>query len=267
MRQQKPNNSLAKYTKSQDEANMVASFENQSIAKLDIQASSGAIIDVLSKWRFMLGISSVNRNENEVAAELAILTQFIIKNYSALTVQELELCIDLSLTGKLEVDVRSFNVFSAAYVSKVLNAYLEYKRAVYNQLHERKDKVDANEELTKVATPIQRMDGMIELIRYFHEKYLVDGRIDDTFNVLYAFFKRTKRIKANEKMIADAIEYGKKEAETYISMLLNLDYDRSQKPSIENVGKRFARNYCVQKLFDKINIEDLILSIQLKEFE
>jgi len=51
----------------------------------------------------MSGINTYNQDENEVAKELVLLSQFIINNYSDINLDEISLAIDLSLTNKLDV--------------------------------------------------------------------------------------------------------------------------------------------------------------------
>ena len=39
------------------------------------------------------------------------------------------------------------------------------------------------------------------------------------------------------------------------------------KPDGEEIVKRFARNYCVQKYFDEVDIALLVSSVNINEFE
>lgn len=220
----------------------------------------------MAKWRWMAGISTLNLSEDDIAQELALICKFIISNYPKITLNEISLAIDLSLTDKLNCDVRTFNTFSPMYVSRILNAYIEYKRFMYNELMKRKELSDNKKEMDKEITPEEKMESMIELIKYFYNKYKSEGIVNDYFNTLYNYFRRTNRLVIGKQMIDDALKYGKKEAQKHKKEYFD-DAFKKDKVNIEGVEKRFARNYCVQVFFNNLDIEKMISTIKIQEFQ
>jgi hypothetical protein len=254
-------NSLINYATNSDEANLVSSYENKPKLR---DTDFGSIIDVLARWRFMAGITTHNQDEDDIANELGLIATFIKNNYSKLTLDEVSLSINLSLTDKLDVDVRTFNVFSPMYVSRILNGYIEYKRKMYNDLSYRKEIKESNA-LSHVPTPEEKMQSMKDTIVYFYQQYKTNGVINDAFNTLYNYFRRTKRLNPDKATIDEAVVYGKELAKRDERDIYG--FNSKEKYDIGLIEKRYARNYCVQKFFDKINIEELTLSINLSEFE
>jgi hypothetical protein len=254
--------------KNNEENNFVNSISIPSINELSKLGGNylDSLMDILAKWRWMSGINTNNQSEDDIAKELALIGKFIISEYSNVTLEEINLAINLSLTNKLDCDVRTFNTFSPMYVSRILNAYMEYRREMYTELMKRKENLDNKKLMEKKPTPKEKMDGMIDLIRYFYEAYKEKGIIEDYFNALYNYFRRTNKINPNKELVKEALEYAKVKViehnNTYGDFLMG-----KEKPNNENLEKRYARNYCIQKLFDTINLEEFIKTIKIEEFE
>jgi hypothetical protein len=257
---------LTDYVVNKDEYAVINSFENKDkIAKVDKVGSK--LVDVLANWRWMAGINPNNQDENEVARELALIAKFIINQYESLTIDEIKLCIDLSLTDKLNVDVRTFNVFSPMYVSRILNAYLDYKRKIYNEVYERKEKKLNELKLNEQPSAEFKRNGLIELIQYVYAEYKEKGTVNDVFNSVYNFLRRTKRLTHDKAMIDEAMEYGKLKSIEEVNNVYGLRVQGRNNINKEAIQKRYARNYCVEKFFNTIDINALILSIEISEFE
>jgi hypothetical protein len=265
MLQAKPKKLLSDYSVNKDEYEVLIAIKNTPIAKTD--NAKEQIIDIVAKWKWMVGVNSSNQDENEVAMELALISNFIQNNYSYLTPQELNIAIELSLTNKLNVDVKTYNSFSPMYVSRILNSYVDYRKVLYSEVSERKNKETLQIELESPVTAEYKMSEMIELIRYIHQQYIETGKVNDVFNVLYNYFKRTKRINLDKLIIEEAMLYGKKEMEIHLHETYGLNLRSREAPDTNLITKRFARNYCVHKYFQTLNLENLISSIKLKEFE
>lgn len=260
----KPSNSLVEVVKNNHELIFVKSISVPNISELGRNISE-KLLDTLAKWRWMAGISTHNQSEDDIAHELALICKFVMSNYPQITLDEISLAIDLSLTDKLNCDVRTFNTFSPMYVSRILNAYIEYKRTMYNDLMKRKESLDLKKEMDREITPEEKMEGMVELIRYFYDKHKSEGIVNDYFNTLYNYLRRTKRLIVGKPMIDDALKYAKVESQKHIKQYFE-DSLKTQKIDSDAIEKRYARNYCVQVFFNTLDIEKLIASIKVEEF-
>ncbi len=265
MLQKKQENTLISFVQNQEEYNFNLAFYNKTIKQYSNNEHIDTLIDLLAKWRWMSGVSSINQDEDEIAQELALISKFIITNYNSLTLEEISLAIDLSLTDKLDVDVRTFNTFTPMYVSRILNAYKEYKFELFNKLKEREIIAKQKIEKEKKLSPQEKMDATIDLIYYFYEQYNSSGDVNDLFNTIYNFLKRTDNIEIDKQLIDEAMAYGNEKA----NALFNKHYDvlfNKNKFDTDYWQKHHARNYCVGKLFSKIKIEDLISKIKIEDF-
>jgi hypothetical protein len=266
--QLKLRSSLIEVAKTSEERTFVNSISHLTILETSQRGKEfwDKLIDILAKWRWMSGINTNNQNENDLAKELTLLASFVFENYQNITYEEISLAINLSLTNKLDCDVRTFNSFSPMYVSRILNAYQEYKRGLYNDLMRKKETFDNKLLMEKKPTPKEKMDGVIDLIRYFYEEYKEKGIINDHFNTLYNFFRRTNKLNPSKEVVNEALEYAKIKVVEHNNEFGDFVYGK-EKPNKENLEKKYARNYCVQKLFDNINIDEFIKTIKIEEFE
>jgi hypothetical protein len=262
----KQNSTLINFVRNKEEYSVINSFDNKPKIS-ELPKATSTLIDTLAKWRWMAGVGMNNQDEDQVAQELALITKFIVNNYEFLTLEEIDNCIDLSLTDKLNIDVRTFNVFSPMYVSRVLNAYLDYKRKIYNDVYERKE---INEQQLLMNKPVSnefKRDSMVDLIKYFYEEYKSKGTINDLFNSVYNFLRRTKRLMHPKELVDEAMEYGKVKCTEEVNMVFGLRVESREKVNKDAIQKRYARNYIVEKFFKDIDIDELILGIELTEFE
>lgn len=102
----------------------------------------------------MVGLKST-----EIAAfteeEKTMLIQFIQKEYGGHTAKEFLDAFTLAVTGKLDVNVETYQNFSIAYVSKIMNAYRKWASKVYDENREHFERVEP-----KTALPPSEVDWM-----------------------------------------------------------------------------------------------------------
>jgi len=207
----------------------------------------------------------MNQDEDDVAKELVLIAKFITTNYSNISIDEIRLCIDLSLTDKLDVDVRTFNIFSPMYVSRILNAYIQYRRHILQPVSERKQLSDAKKEFEKMPSPEEKLDSMKELISYFYEEYKNKGIVNDYFSTIYLFLRRNKLIVIPKEIIDEALVYGKNMATKHINDFFD-NVAVNERPTPEILQKRYSRNYCVQKHFDTNSLETILSKLSINHF-
>jgi hypothetical protein len=229
------------------------------------------LIDILAKWRWMSGISTSNQDEDSLAKELLIIAQFISKNYESMTIDEVSLCIDLSLTNKLDVDVRTFNTFSPMYVSRILNAYVVYKRKQLEDIKERKFRHELEMESKAEKTKEQKAEDFKDFIRYIYDDYKQKGIVNDYFNTIYNFFKRTNRLViANSEIIEEAKIVAKKMASEKSIKFKEEEFASTNRmfseKDKESWYRSFAKNYCVQKYFETNGIENMLENVLIDDF-
>lgn len=259
----KPKDILISYCQSKTENEVVKAM--YSVQEYESESDYiNNLIDYLAEWRWMVGINN-QQSEDELAQELVMLAKFISENYPILKREEFKLAVNMSLTNVLDVDVRTFNTFSPMYVSRILNAYLEHKNKIVKEVRQRKERDDLKKELEKQPSQQEKMDSMVDLITYLYQEYKELGEVKDYFTILFNYLKRTNKIKIPKQQIDEAMQYGKMKARKYEATTYEKLFDKNESDN-SLIEKRYARNYCIQKLFDEIGLEGVIAKVELKDF-
>jgi hypothetical protein len=110
------------------------------------------------------------------------------------------------------------------------------------------------------------MEGFIELFRYFYDKYKTEGVVNDYFSSVYNYLRRTNKFTPNKQMIDDAMNYAKGQTSDFVNKHYQDVLFTKEKPKKEDIEKRFARDYCVMRFFDSLNLEEFISKIQISDF-
>jgi hypothetical protein len=257
---------LIEVVTTENEIRFISAISNPKIGELSTIDTKDRLIDILAKWRWMSGVNTTNQDENEIAHEMALICKFIINNYPNITLDEISLSIDLSLTNKLECDVRTFNVFSPMYVSRILNAYIEYKNGTFNDLMRKKHDLEEKRNKDKEPTDKEKMDSMIETIEHFYDKFKNGEEIEDYFNILYNYFRKKNIINPDKNTINEAMAHGLEKSKTHVKTYFD-DFLRGKRVSDDYFQKRYARNYCVKKLFEIKSIDELISEVKITDFQ
>ena len=269
------------WAKTQEEANLVQSFSDKKQIRDFDENDTKELIDVISKWRYYTGCT-----KDVTAQDFVVIAMFIGKNWDNLTLDEINLIIDLSMVGKLNVDANTYGNFSPMYVSRIIQAYLDYKKELLLEILQRRDEHEQKELAEHSTKPIpeESMENMIYIIKAEYERYNQHSVVSDPFNIVFNFLKRTKRLVIDKELTNQALEYANRMAKTAlieqtlsengqireISAVMSDDEYRlndKQKENKDNLVKRYARNYCVEKYFSIKNIDEIIESITLKEFQ
>jgi len=247
--------SLLEFISSEEEHSIVKAVENsKQIVKCENVAEE--LINIVVKWRMYIGIP-----KSDVAEELAIVSSFIFENYSHLTLEEIQLAIKLSVLRKLP-DTEFHGYFSPMYVGKVLDAYLYYRKMTMADAIRRREK-HLSELLEKEnrPSPEKQAEDFRKLIREFYEQWKETGEIRDVFNLCYNFLRKHKMMSVPQPMIAEAQAYGKRKVEEMKKARLEkITFD------LDLEEKRWARNYCVQKFFESVDINVLCNNIKTEHF-
>ncbi len=151
------------------------------------------LIEVVGKWGFYMGASARQSSE-----DILLICKFLRDNYEMLTINEINLAINLNLRGSLGNN-EFFGHLSPLYISQVLNAYNDYKQEVVKPLIQRKerDSYTPTPELTKE----ENYKMICDAIRYEYAKFKANKGVNDMFSIIYDFMKKSGRLSTNEELI------------------------------------------------------------------
>jgi len=246
------------YITTEQEHDIVVATSNSPIHK----TSKEDLLNVVVKWRMYIGIP-----KNDVAEEIALNAQFLYENYNFLTIQEIELAIKLSVFRKLP-DTDFHGYFSPMYIAKVLDSYLHYRKiTMADAIRKREKEVMKQMEAANRPSPEQQAKDTRELFRDFYKQWQERGEITDVFTLCYNFLRKHKMMEVPPTMVQEAQAYGKRKVQE-VKEKVNKYGSKPSKIQLDFIQeeKKWARNYCVQKFFEKINIDVLCNNIKPEQF-
>ena len=250
---QKPN-SLSHHIQTNEELAIVTAVETSVL--VGQLKDLTPLLQIVGKWRLYVGLP-----KDDVSHELTIATDFIREQFGFLTLQEIELAYKLSVVRKLE-NCDFFGYFAPIYIGKVLSAYLYYRKMTLAESIRRKEEHEYAEMQKKnTPTPKEEMELTKDIFKSFYEQYKKEGVISDVFNLCYKHLRQHSSFSPDKKMVDDAMEYAK-----FRVSQMDKELFRDIIKSPDNEIKRWARNYCVQKYFDNIDINLLLDSIKEEQF-
>jgi hypothetical protein len=246
--------SLLSHTQTKEEYDLVKCIQGS--VRIEDLKDITDLLKVVSKWRLYVGLP-----KDDVSHELSIATDFIKKEYDHLTLEEIELAFHLSVTRRLD-DVDFFGYFSPLYIGKVLNAFLYYRKKTLADAIRRKEKADYDDlERKSKPTPKEEVELTRDIFQLFYNQYKAEGEITDVFNLCYKYLRKVSFLNPDKQTIEDAMQYGREKIKKQDKGLF-----REVVKSADTEIQKFARNYCVQKYFDEIDINVLLNNIKEEHF-
>lgn len=255
-------NKLFDYVRNPQEAEVLKAANGRQLIDMDAEMS-GILVDLIAQWRYYVGITDTKPEE------LIFMVRYLKDYYPKMSVEEIKLAMDMSLKGLLNVESRPFNNFSPLYVSNILNAYLDYKKPLMVNISERYETQYIEQQSIKM-TKAEECQVMKQIILDDYNRYKETGEVQDFLSLIYTFLKKTKRLVIDKEMVDNALKYADSmyirmqtaERTEQIMGMFSKMFERDE----ESAKKKFSRNYCVQILFSKISIDELIYSITEDEF-
>jgi hypothetical protein len=167
------------FTRNEIEKRFLSSLNDKTIEHYKTKEDYTRLIQIVTKWRIMLGLSKDMSEE-----ELKINVQFIKNSYGKLTAKEIELAIDLSLQGHLGVDPQPYGNFSPLYISKILNAFVEKHNEKINALLQRKRQaeIDAKRNEVDNRTPMEIAQSIKNFIQDWGKRVRDSDKYYGDFN-------------------------------------------------------------------------------------
>lgn len=268
-----------RWIKNQDEAQVALANTSASYLQLLDKDGKDRLIDLLAKWAYYLGLNKLSPED------LAMLNMYIIRSYGNLTLEEIDLTIEYSISGKLDVDTNPYGSFSPIYVSSMIGAYIRYRNRIMAEIVQKRAEVIREESRAQAAAPETQCLAMKETISQCYAEHKQTGEITDFFNVIYNFLRRTNRMVETSRLKDTSFKSTPTTFIMYASVtdscmemakkkVAALAQQRGKKHILnfldgedETTIKKYARNYCVGMYFNQIPLETLINDIKETEFQ
>ena len=259
---QKQHNLIGDWIKTKQQYDVVVNHTGSSQLKKATNNMMNDLVTILGLWKF-----SVGNNTETSTDEYRYMALFIKDNFSEFTLEEIRSAMNMSINGTFEN--KYFGSFSPIYVSSVLNAYREYRASILRKVEEDAEAHRRAEQKRLMATPEYRCNQMKQFIYEQYETYKKEGEIFDHFNLIYTFLRNINQLDVPKSIVDEAVEYGKKRSSQEKSNKNNLKslIESTNSNDIEENTKKFARNYVIQKHFEKVSIKDILNSIKIDHFK
>ena len=250
---------LSHFAQTKEEAEIIQSIEKSQL--IENLRDLEPLLNVVSYWRMYIGLPKGDATE-----ELVLVSEFIYKNYGYLTIEEIRLACNLSVTRQLE-DVEFYGSFSPLYVGKILDAYKYHRKRTLAETIRRKEVHDNKQkDIANKPTPEESQKMMKELFRDFYKEYQETGEVRDVFNFCYNFLREHKWISPTPAEVDAAMAWGKEKAAKAKEDFKNKSPFDKFRINEEVEYKRWARNWCVQNYFKSVNIDVLLNNIKAELF-
>lgn len=175
-----------------------------------------------------------------------------------MTVSEIELAYNLSVTRKLE-DCDFYGNFSPLYVGKVLSAYEYYRKLTMAEAIRKKERFEMEEmEKKSRLTPEEEVQLTKEIIFSLYKESKETNEVNDPFNIAYNLFRKHGWMKVTQEDIDGGMKAGK---DKYQSDKQKEGLFKQIDINPEITIKRHARNHIVKKYFENVDIDILINNI------
>ena len=223
------------------------------------------LVEIMAQWRILLGVTS-----DPTEQELIIICQFMYDNFKKFTLSDVRLAMNWAIAGKFDVGFVTLKNINSYYVSRVMNAYDEYKRQIFNGFMEEREKMRRRQEIDKPRplTNQEKAETFKDFVVSMYRAYQGEGLLYDVGDSLYDWIKRTGQLNPNKQEIQEAVEYGRRRfnEEMQEKNLKNLLTEAFDKKSKEDQQRKYAREYIIRLYFERMTLGEILRKIDVSQF-
>lgn len=226
------------------------------------------LVEAMAMWRHHLGVTS-----DPTEQELIVICQFVYDNFKWFTIKDIKLAMNWSISGRIDVGFVTQKNISSYYVSRALNAYSESKRRIFNDMMERRENHLARQEAMnpKEPTPLEKANHFREYVVSLHDAVNKGGIFYDPLDMAYNWLKVSGQLNLTKEQIEEAVQHGKAKAmekrnskSGTVGALLTKE---EEKMSREEIEKKLARQYIVQRYLEDTPLGKIIERIKPEQFK
>lgn len=226
-----------------------------------------ALYKTIVQWIYTLGLTN-KVAENDIIA-LTTTTKDLFPN---ITLKEISLAIKLSLQNKLGVDVECYGNFSPLYISKILNAYIDYSKETMQNIGWRKKSYENMLPPPKDERTYEQKVEAIKKVILFYSDWVKtkDTYVGDYNNVIWEFLKRLGMLDPTKVNLEEAEQWADDRIKlesitTQAKVFSKLSYEKKEL-EFKKFRKLYGRYFVMKKIFREIdNVQDWLNNIDNKQ--
>lgn len=254
--------SLIKYAATAQEKQICAAMNTKRFGEFNKQ-DMGELIEAIGVMGYYVGLS-----KSVTGDDILLLAKFLVKSYPALSMGEFKLAVELN-TKMAFGEIHHYGVFSPMYLSKVIDAYSEFRATAMRLVFERQDRAEAEQHNSGISRE-ESHQMMIQMVATEFQKFKATGKVDDFFSIIYYFLKKTGRLVLTPEVEEAAKKYAEEIVAANRRRKADADFSEAAKRLYiqdEKVAYRIGcRNYCVQHVFSQVeDIDKYVSEIKIEE--
>lgn len=244
-----------------EEKEFVDCFFLTPIRDSSVKVISKVIHEITELRLFVGAIKDVDSKQIQFEA------QTIAKNYSFLTLEEIQLAFKLFSQNKLMPLDRVLNYpnFSSLFISQIINSYIEYRQDLINQLNNRKKPL-----IEYKPSAIEQEEDMRYMIEEVHKLINEGTYYIVLLNTVFNFLYRTKRINPTKEELYEASRYADKKylakKATQTAQVADLLSGNHKPKNKEHCIETFTREFCLIKYFKIKPLSEILNEITENDF-
>jgi len=213
----------------------ISSIADKKLSELNSEAEENEIIDYLMKWKIYSGII------NEPAdADYVIIMDFIKECYPDLNLYDMDQCMKMVASNKLEVKKtasdESFASFSCSYIGRILSAYKSWKKEnIYDV------KTEIRKQQLLLPTPEPSVEEKLttlkqHLIYSYNEIKEVEYEFIDFRSMVFDFLYKNKFIKITEPLKNESFLFARNKLTTK-----NISTNQKKSPGLQTLIESYKK--------------------------
>lgn len=179
---------------------------------------------LLVKWAVLTGVRPLPLDD-----EIRLFVEYIAEHFYRHSLAEIDNAFNFATAGKLSVDAEHYQSYSVIYISKIINAYIEYKGKHIISYQQELEKSQVKE-----PTEEERFMLLIESILESFETYKKEPYYNDFGYVSYDFLKGIGVINFSNEVKGEILEKAREKAVENLTNRLNRDKPQEEINTIKN---------------------------------
>lgn len=256
--------SIGAWIKSKEEKEIFIATNDKQLQYFNSNQDMNSLRDTMVQWIYTLGLTDKVKTEDVIAV-----TKYTRELFPQITVKSIQLAIKYSLQNKLNVDIECYGNFSPLYISRIINAYLEYSNETLKQVEwQKKTYFLQNKEEEEQETYEERLVRARNWIKYYLN-YLKNNKryIGDYNNNAWELFTKLGKLQPQNINLEEAERWADERIKTesmttQANVFAKLTKERREE-EYAKYRKIYGQYFVMKKIILEIeNIDSFVDSIE-----
>jgi len=187
---------------------------------------------LIVKWSVLCGVKPLPLDE-----EIRLFVEYIAEHFYRLSLLEIDNAFNLATSGTLNVNAEHYQSFNVIYISKIINAYKDYKGKFILEYQELIEKTEEKE-----PTEEERHELMLNAILDGFDKYKEEKYYNDFGYITYDFLDKLEVIQLDTPTKNQILQEARVKCEMEIKERGQKESDFQEKQKISTLLREVMTN-------------------------